>query len=152
MQRNTIRVISALLSEISPTLDSYEADTENLDSIGNPALYDNVFAKYSTLVFNEEKYHLIDDLCDCGYSSANEYDELFIAHLKVKKLMSEQSFAEARRLLLQIMDGDVTPPRLLLYLACCDMEICCREEGDYKGAYEFAGNRLEILEHMLVDN
>ncbi len=152
MQRNTIRVIFALLSEISPTLDSYEADTENLDSIGDPALYNDVFAKYCTLVFNEEKYYLIDNLCDGGYSPINEYDELLISHLRVKKLMSEGNFAEARTLLLQIMDGDVTPPRLLLYLACCDMEICCREENDYKGAYEFSGNRLEILEHMLIDD
>ena len=85
------------------------------------------------------------------YTLEYDYDVLLVSHLKVKKLMSEGKFADARRLLLQITDGEITPPRLLLYLACCDMEICCREENDYKGAYEFAGNRLEILEHMLMD-
>ena len=81
-----------------------------------------------------------------------EYDTLFMLHLRVKKLMSEGNYAEARRQLSKIMDGEITPPRLLLYLTCCDMEICCREEDDYKGAYEFSGNRLEILEHMLIDD
>ena len=152
MQRNTIRVIFALLSEISPTLDSYEADTENIEAISNPALFDNVFAKYATVVFNEEKYALADEIAQGGYTTICEYDDLLISHLKVKKLMSEQKYSEARKLLLEIMDGDVTPPRLLLYLTCCDMEICCREEDDYKGAYEFSGNRLDILEHMLIDD
>jgi len=36
-------------------------------------------------------------------------------------------------------------------LSCADIEICCRETDDYKGAYEFSQNKLEILEHMLAE-
>ena len=48
-----------------------------------------------------------------------------------------------------LVDSETVPERLLLYLACADMEICCRETDDYKGAYEFSQNKFEILEHML---
>ena len=150
-QRNVIKVIFGLLKEISPTLDSYEVDTDDIGDISNPILFDGVFAKYATVVLNDEKHAHISDRTFGAYTAAYDYDELLISHLSVKKLMIEGNFKEARRLILQITDGAVTPPRLLLYLTCCDMEICCREEDDYKGAYEFAGNRLEILEHMLID-
>jgi len=50
-----------------------------------------------------------------------------------------------------IIDGDTVPQRLLLYICCEDMEKCCKEMEDYKGAYEFSNNKMEILEHMLMD-
>jgi hypothetical protein len=49
------------------------------------------------------------------------------------------------------MDGETVPQRLLLYICCVDIERCYKELEDYKGAYEFAGNKMEILEHMLSE-
>lgn len=150
-QRNTVKVIFGLLKEISPTLDSYEVDTDDIGNIANPILFDSVFAKYATVVLDDEKYARMEEHTFGAYTAVYDHDALLISHLKAKKLMSEGCFKDAHRILLEITDGAITPPRLLLYLACCDMEICCREEDNYKGAYEFAGNRLEILEHMLID-
>jgi hypothetical protein len=50
------------------------------------------------------------------------------------------------------MNSKIGAQKLLLYFACSDMEICCRETENYKGAYEFAQNKMEILEHMLAEN
>lgn len=150
-QRNTVRIVSGFLGEISPTLDSYEADTENVDLVTNPALYDNMFAKYASVMIAGGKYDVAGELL-CSNKRHSEYDDLFLAHLEVKRYMVGGKYKDAHRLLVKIIDGEVIPPRLLLYLACCDMEICCKEGGDYKGAYEFANNKMEILEHMLIDD
>ena len=40
------------------------------------------------------------------------------------------------------------PPCLV---SCGDMEKCCKEMEDYRGAYEFSNNKMEILEHMLME-
>ena len=149
LQKNRIKICFAFLCELSPTLDSYEVDTYDLDRISDPNYYVNAFDKYAILIFNiDGGYHIDEPLSGEDFS---EVDKLLIDHLYARSLISCKEFDKAKRILISIIDGPVTPPRLLLYLTCCDMEICCREINDYKGAYEFANNKLEILEHMLAE-
>jgi hypothetical protein len=81
----------------------------------------------------------------------DETDKLFALHLNARYSMSQGDYKSALVTLKRVIDSDTVPQRLLLYLACSDMEICCREVDDYKGAYEFSQNKLEILEHLLAD-
>ena len=82
----------------------------------------------------------------------DENDRLLVLHLKARKQMHDGDFKAAYKTLIEVMDSETVPQRLLLYFACSDMEICCKEIEDYKGAYEFSKNKLEILEHMLSGN
>ena len=65
--------------------------------------------------------------------------------------MHNRDYKKASVTLRSIMDGETVPQRLLLYICCADIEQCYKELEDYKGAYEFAGNKMEILEHMLAE-
>ncbi len=151
LQKNKVLVAFGFLKQLSPTLDSYEADTDELDSILNPDIYDNVFTKYLTVLLREDTPYSTDVIADLSNVST-EYDNLLVSHLKVRENMKSGKYDMAKEQLLHIIDGAITPPRLLLYMCCCDMEICCKEGNDYKGAYEFSNNKLEILEHMLIDD
>lgn len=151
-QKNSISIMFGLLKEISPSLDSNEADTDIREDLLHPAVYSGMFCKYLTVILDSEKYDLfLDDIAGNPDVSQDETDKLFVLHLKAKHDMSNGDYKSALSTLKRVIDSDTVPQRLLLYLACADMEICCRETDDYKGAYEFSQNKIEILEHLLAD-
>ena len=151
-QKNSVSIMFGFLKDISPALDSDETDTYLSEYIFQPAVFENVFCKYLTVILDEKKYGLfIDDLDKNGSEGLAESDALYVLHLRARQEMKDGKFAIAINTLRSVIDSETIPERLLLYLACADMEICCREVGDYKGAYEFSQNKLEILEHMLVE-
>lgn len=76
-------------------------------------------------------------------------DSPFGWHLKARTLMTEKNFGEAYSFLHQILVEDRPIPEPVLYFVFCDLEICCKEIEDYKGAYEYASAKLEILQKLL---
>ena len=38
----------------------------------------------------------------------------------------------------------------MLYFVFCNLEICCRELNDYKRAYEYSNNKIDLLQKMLT--
>lgn len=151
-QRNSISIMFCLLKDISPALDSNETDTVPSEDLMHPAIFGNILCKYITVILNIKQYDLFtDDLERHENVNFSAIDKLFILHLKARKQLEDGDFKSAHSTLVNVIDSETVPPRLLLYLACADMEICCRETGDYKGAYEFSQNKIEILEHMLAD-
>lgn len=152
-QRNGISVMFEMLKAISPALDSNETDTVINEDLFHPSIFDSVLCKYITVILNEDKYDaFVDDISKIRNISLSKEDRLFILHLKARSFIKADDHRAALQLLYQVIDSEEVPPRLLLYLACSDMEICFREMGDYKGAYEFSQNKIEILEHMLAEN
>lgn len=152
-QKNSIAVMFELLKEISPALDSNETDTVISDDLIHPAIFDSILCKYITVILDNDKYDaFVDDLSKNQKNSLSEKDKLFALHLKARNLIQNKNYSAALKILTETTDSDEVPPRLLLYLACSDMEICFREMNDYKGAYEFSQNKIEILEHMLAEN
>ncbi len=151
-QENSISVMFGLLKDISPALDSDEADTVLSEDLLHPAIFGNIFCKYITVILNIEKYELFRDELNRYSPKLNEIEQLMTLHLSARHLIDAGNYTAALDTLRHVIDSPtVPPPRLLLYLACADMEICCRETEDYKGAYEFSQNKLEILEHMLAE-
>ncbi len=152
-QKNSIEIMFCLLKSISPALDSDETDTELHCGDFRPSVFGNVFCKYITALLDVEKYRLFEsDIEAVGIDSLSEQDKLFALHARARHLIESENFEAALAVLRTVVESDTVPERLLLYLACADMEICCRETGDYKGAYENSGNKLEILEHMLAED
>ena len=150
-QRNSIAIMFCLLKDLSPALDSDETDTFISDNVFYPAVFGRVFCKYITVLLDAKKYDMLEDELKRG-GTVSENDKLFILHLKARMQMLNGDYSEALNTLREVTDSDVAPERLLLYFACADTEICCREVGDYKNAYEASQNKLEILEHMLVED
>ena len=149
-QINRAYIMFHLMKKISPALDSDVIDTEIGEDILHPSLFGDVFCKYITVVFGTENYSEAEQVM-CNFTEElSECDKLFIAHIKAREFLSAGEYKKASMVLRSIMDGDTVPQRLLLYICCEDMEKCCREMEDYKGAYEFSINKMEILEHMLA--
>ena len=65
--------------------------------------------------------------------------------------MYEGYLSRALELLCRIIDSSCVIPKILIYLASADLEICYRETGDFRGAYEYSQNKLTLLESMLSD-
>ena len=147
-QKNRIFAMFLLLKEISPALDSNEADIDVSSNMLHPLLFEDVFCKYIAALFDVDSYFEMLRKAEV----TNDEDKLFISHLKARKYMSSRDYKKAKNTLSALIDGDAVLPRLLLYFACADMEICCKEIDDYRGAYEFSNNKIDILEHMLGDN
>ena len=151
-QKNSISIMFGILKEISPALDSDEADTYFSESAFYPVVFGNVFCKYITVILDSEKYSMfLDDLDKIGTDRLKDSDRLFAIHLEARDQMRRGDYSGAIKTLKKVMDSDTIPQRLLLYFACADMEECCKQTDNYKGAYEFAQNKLEILEHMLAE-
>ncbi len=151
-QKNRIEIMFGLLKELSPALDSDEADTVISEDMFHPAIFGNIFCKYITVILDIGKYELFFDDLQKNCYTLTEREQLFILHLEARKQMLAEEYSNAILTLRTLIDSEIVPERLLLYLACIDMEICCRETNDYKGAYEFSQNKLEILEHMLGED
>ena len=149
-QRNRIYIMFHLLKTISPALDSDEIDTEVGTGIFNPSLFGDVFCKYIAILSGKHSELDADKLL-YNTGELSEQDKLFIAHIKARRCLISREYRKASTILRSMMDGETVPSRLLLYICCGDMEKCCKEMEDYKGAYEFSNNKMEILEHMLAD-
>lgn len=69
----------------------------------------------------------------------------FQAHLATRK----GDYIYAKEQLEALLRSDDAHGELLLYCTFCDLEICCRETADFKGAYEYSQNKMALLEKML---
>ncbi len=150
-QLNKVKIMFHLLKSISPTLDSNEIDTDHASKLLDPELFGDVFCKYIALLWRRESVRAYSEDIFKKTSVISEYDNLFIMHTRARKCLLNGEYRKASDMLRRIMDGETAPERLLLYICCEDMEKCCKETEDYKGAYEFSNNKMEILEHMLAE-
>lgn len=74
---------------------------------------------------------------------------VFSSHIEAIRLMQEGDYQKAYESLHQILVSDDPVPKPMLYFVFCDLEICCREIGDFKGAYEYSIDKLELMQKML---
>lgn len=74
---------------------------------------------------------------------------LYALHIDAIKYMREENYEEAYKCLHSILVSDESIPEPMLYYVFCDLEICCKERGDFKGAYEYSINKIELLQTLL---
>ncbi len=74
----------------------------------------------------------------------------FFLHLEAMRLMEEERYEEAYKNLKEILLGDISIPEPMMYFLFCDLEICCREIQDFRGAYEYSIDKIELLQKLLV--
>ncbi len=142
---STAGVYFRYMRRLSATLGSNVIDEESVSVF--PALNDE-FCRYAVIlderesdVANQEWIRVLEAL--------NRQDSSFSLHLQAEKQMEEGNFSEAYELLHRILTEEISVPKPVLYFVFCDLEICCREREDFKGAYEYANNKLVILQQML---
>ena len=151
-QLNSIQIMFEMLKYISPALDSDEIDVSEREGSLHSSVFKNIFYKYLSVILNIDKYEDFEsNIRSAGKNALSDYEKLLILHLRARMLIANENYDSALDVLRSVADSEAIIDRFLLYLVSSDMEICCRETDDYKGAYEASINKLELLEHMLAE-
>ena len=125
---------------ISPSLTSNISDEDN-DNI----IIKDGFCAYSHIFCNE----YISNETELRNSLSEESS--YSVHLKARDFMANEQYSDAFELLHKLLfDDSYEVPEPMLYFVFCDLEICCKEIGDFKGAYEFSGSKIALLQKLLT--
>ena len=140
----TAGVYFRYMRRISATLGSNIIDEESVNVFS--ALNDG-FCRYA-VILDENDAEERNSGFICALKALDERSS-FILHLEARAHMEQGNFREAYERLYRILTEEAMVPKPMLYFVFCDLEICCRELEDFKGAYEYANNKLVILQQML---
>ena len=83
----------------------------------------------------------------------NTVDEtsFFAKHVRISILMLEKQYDRAKEQLFYLLKAQEPLNEIELYTVLSELEVCCREVEDYKNAYHFASERVELLEALLKE-
>ncbi len=135
------------MSTISPTLSSNIAD---VGDTGFALIVGDEFCVYSGIFCEAEgnNLHSVDSL-ERRMSALGE-DSTYALHIKARLMMEREEYSAAYELLRRLLFEDIFDlSQPMLYFVFCDMELCCKETGDFKGAYEYSGSKMSLLQKLL---
>ena len=142
--RNRAAVYFRYLGTLSPTLTSdllEESEIETAKSIGDDfCAY--VLAKEA---LDGEREGEVEE-----YLSRNR-GNIFAARLEALRYMHRGETARALAAYEALLSNDALTVGVLMYEVFGDMELCCRQNDDYKRAYEFSSSRIGLLERLLEE-
>lgn len=140
--RNCANVVLNFLRGISPTLDCVEIYEDISNKQYTVYAFENSFCKYIVA---------LDSLDSDCFDETDPEEKLYKMHIEAKRQIAKQNYDGALETLKSLINSDEVPSKILLYLASADLEICCRETDDFRGAYEHSQNKISLLEYMLSD-
>ncbi len=132
------------MTRLSPSLYSDELeDGETLDFS-----YVGAFSVYVEALeaLDERHFRIAED----GLLRLEE-GSFFYEHLQARILVEQQLFAEAKPMLLRMLKSETPLNPIQLYAVLCDLEICCRETEDFKGAYSYSNDKIALSEQLLSE-
>ena len=148
---NTTRIIARIcaylkyIKKISLTLSSEIIDESDYETY--PAI-DDIFVRYALLI----------DAIEAGNTSLLEFfgDNIdasspYSLHISAKIDMLNRDYDEAYTKLYMILTMPEKIQEPIMYFVFCDLEVCCKETKNFKGAYEYSNNKIELLQKMLRD-
>ena len=140
--RHTAALYFRFLRGLSSSLDS-ESGLEIDDCFAGA---EDAFCRYvlaREAVDNNERQRV------ASYLHANLEDDPWWLLLRAHIETVDGQFAQAHAHLTQLLHADFASSKPLVYYLFSDLEICCRETGDFRGAYEYSQNKVQLLESML---
>lgn len=134
-------------NRISPMLSSDVLDSGH----AVPFLDDSPFARYVRALDGLERGDALPatEYLSEPYSSAKTF---YDNHLRARSEMAKGNFSSALTILLRMLNGEELLDEIGLYAVLCDLEICCREIEDFKGAYRYTNEKVQLLEQLLKEN
>ena len=136
------------MERISHTLYSDLLDEEKVLSVKSNSIISRYLDALDALERGDTSVaeQLINRLSESGSNS------FFAAHLQNKLLIVSKNYKQAQKALQQLLQDNATPlNKIELYTVLEDLEICCRENEDYKNAYRYASEKVELLEQLLQE-
>jgi len=112
---------------------------------------------YREMAFSDEfcRYTDIIEKIDAGtvteLSEIKFRDSVYSSLAQAKLTLKRGDYGEAYELMMAILNLDASVPSPIIYDIFKDLEVCCREKGDFKGAYEYSGSKVVMLERLLSD-
>ena len=143
-----IRVYFRFMERVSHTLYSDLLDEEKTLSVKSNTILSQYLDALYAFDNNDTSVaqQLIEQLADSDENS------FFKAHLQNKLLIAEGNYKQAQKALQQLLqDSNLPLNKIELYTALEDLEVCCRENEDYKNAYRYASEKVELLEQLLKE-
>ena len=139
------RVFFHYMERISSTLYSDMLD----DSKSAPEYsFDSPFSGYvnalDALAIDDEK------AADAFLATVDEMS-FFAKHIRIRMMMQAAQFVRAKEQLLYLLNSEAPLNEIELYTVLSELEICCRETEDYKNAYHFSSERVQLLETLLKE-
>ena len=131
------------LQRISATLSSDIIDENKVNIY--PAMTDE-FCRYVLML---ERFDGGDIPTEEEIQKIGKQDSPYVMHLIAMRCMGEGDYARAYSCLHSVLLGDVAVPQPVLYSLFCDLEICCKETENFKGAYEYSIDKIELLQKLL---
>ena len=133
------------MSLISPTLDSNDEAVDN-DTL--PFIRDS-FCVYSYIFsYGEEKGYANIPLLNGALELLKNTS--YEIHIRAKLLIEQGRYQEGYDELHSLLFNDGCEfPEPMLYFVLGDIELCCKEIGDFKGAYDFSKNKIELMQKLL---
>ena len=131
------------IRRISATISSNIIDENEVNV--HPALTDE-FCRYTIMLERIDREEQIeeDEILTVGKGESP-----YVLHLKALRYMKQSLFKEAYDCLHAILLCEVPIPQPMLYFVFCDLEVCCKEIEDFRGAYEYSIDKIELLQKLL---
>ena len=135
------------MSFISPTLDSDAANEP--DGRKLPILKEDFCVYESAFSFGEERGYFEGDFIDNALAELSK-GSAYEIHIKAKRFIEEEKYREGYEALRSILFNETCEiPEPMLYFVLGDIELCCKEIDDFKGAYDFSKSKLELMQKLL---
>lgn len=113
--------------------------------------YGDEFCKYALAleyIDSRDAHSCYLDLDRYYDQSEKNYANITDAYIKVKF----GDYAGAYSILKALIDSGLPVGKLIMYSAMFMLEKCCKENGDYKSAYDFSSEKVRLLERMLSED
>ncbi len=128
------------MREISATLSSNVIDETEAPIF---SAMNDAFCMYASDFINlknqENNARILPSKCENPYS----------LHLNATECMENNDYKEGYELLHKILVNDAQIPDPMMYFIFCDLEVCCREIEEFKGAYQYSMHKIELLQRLL---
>ena len=79
----------------------------------------------------------------------SDTQDVYANHLAAIAYMKNGRYAEAYERLHSILVSDTVIPKTMLYYVFCDLEVCCKETENFRGAYEYSIDKIELIQKLL---
>ena len=74
-------------------------------------------------------------------------------HIRARMAMASCDYSGAVQLIERVLTPErgLPPSKPMVYLLYGDLEICCRETGDFERAYRYSTQRVKLLDILLTE-
>ncbi len=142
-----VRSYFSYMELISPTL---AFDGSDDCSLGVMLPCANDFAIYSGIISEAETYGWNEVALLARRLELLPSDCMYYLHIDSRNRMDRGDYAEAYGILHELLYNEsYALPEPMLYLVLCDIEICCKEIDDFKGAYEYSSSKIALMQKLL---